>query len=342
MVVLDDLWLPAVANPIGIHDLKWSHAANGGCEQTSWSMNLPPTFTHPNFTGGAIVKIKLGPTNLFQGVLNEPDKNADGWSMSAAGLASAATGYLCLDSAGNTTSTPDVAIDQAIARGLPWTKPTSLSNVPYAASDNTVAVNKLSDLLDTWALSQGKRWGVDADGVVYAVADPTTPTWYINAGAGTIGLADDDYASNLYGRYKSGPTSYATATASDATAAATNRREEAVDLTPLGLITNAKATAVLNGMLANGKARYAWTSALTLGRWQITTPGGQPACLSFMKAGDMARIFGLTNEQGSPTPYVDFVIGRTEYEAGTDTITVSPVNLAARNLGDVLAVAVGA
>lgn len=338
-ILVDGLWLATLG---GWGDLTYSHVANGGCEQASWSMGLGPSFVHPSLSAGKLVQVREGSANVWSGILAEPDRSVDGWSLSAAGLASDLGLRLALDGSGNTTSKPDTAIDTAIANGLPVTRPASLSSSSYASSDDTVAVNKTGDLLDSWALSVSKRWGVNADREVYAATDPTTPTWYLTAGAGKVGLADDEYASDLYGRYRSGAATYATVHVSDALASAQYRREEPVDLTHLGIITGTQATNVLNGMLANGKARYAWTQALTPSRVQITTPGGQPAYLPFVKAGDLARLFGVLNEQGDPLPYLDFVIGRTEYQDGADTISISPVNLAARNLQDVLSLAVGA
>lgn len=337
MVQVNGTWLATVG---AVGELKWSTIADGGPEQVSWRMPLPDTFTHPSLRTGKLVKVMFGSAPLWQGILNEPDNSEDGWQFTAIGLADEATGYLCLDAGGNTTSTPDVAIDQAIARGLPWTRPASLSATPFALSDATDNLNYLSDLLDAWATSQGKRWEVDATGAVTAAVDPTTPTWYMTPGSARIGLADDDYASNLYGRYKTAAASYATVTVADSAAAAKRRREYPVDLTSLGVVSSGTATNVLNGMLANGKARYAWTDAATPSRLQLTTPGGQPACLALVKAGDMVRVHGVINEQGTLAPYFDFIIGRTEYEDGADTITLAPTELAPRALGDVLALAV--
>ncbi|RNL66236.1 hypothetical protein EFK50_01010 [Nocardioides marmoriginsengisoli] len=304
-------------------------------------MDLPPTFTHPSLRMGKVVEIKVGPVNVWKGMLNQPKVSEDGWEFSAIGLADEFySAHLCLDSGGDTTSTPNVAVDQAIADGFAGSRPASLSAVPFSGSNDTDKLNYVGDLLDAWATSVSKRWRVDPDGRVIAATDPTTPTWYLAPGATQIGLADDDYASDLYLRYKSGAASYATVHVNDPTATATRRRAVPVDVTSLGVTTSGNVTNIGNGMLAKGKARYAWTNAVNPARLQLTTPGGTPACLSFVKAGDMVRSFSVINEQGIVLPYVDWIIGKAEYEVGSDTIQLAPTELAARNLGDVLSLAV--
>lgn len=329
-------------------DLKWSHSIAGGSEQTSWSMDLPQTYNHPALRLGADVEIMSGPGPIWGGVLDEPDRTGgDGISFSAAGYASEAAEYLCFDGSLNTTSVPDTAIDQAIARGLNKygiTRPTSISNVAFAAGDSTDAVNQLGSLLDAYCKSDGgKRWGIDPAGRFYKAADPTTPTLHLRAGAAKVGFAGDDYASNVYLRYKTGPTTYATATATDTFAASVQRRERAVDGTVAGVILGSKAAALAQGELDQGRARYAFTDPVTAGSYQLTTPGGQPVAPEWIAAGGpvglMVRQFGVTNEQGMPLNYLDWVVGRTEVEDGAAKMILSPVNLAARSYGDVLMVA---
>lgn len=336
-VRVDGVWAATIA---GVGELKWSSTATGGSEQASWRMPLPDTFTHPALRTGALVEIREGSANVWSGALSEPNLSESGWDFTALGLSEEATGFLALDEDGNTTSIPDVAIDAAIARGLRWTRPVSLSSVAFAEADETDFINTLADLLDAWATSEGKRWGVDADGEVYAATDPTTPTYYMTPGSTRIGLADDNYASDLFLRYRDSASTYATEHVSDPAATSLRRFEHPVDLTTMGVITSGQAVAIGDGMLAKGKARYAVTDAVTPNQFQLTTPGGQPVQLSPVRAGVMVRSFGVINEQGVTLPHFDWVIGKTEYEAGAREIQLAPTELAARALGDVLSVAV--
>lgn len=329
--------------------LRWSHSVEGGPEQASWEMDLAQTFSHPALRLGAKVEILSGPGVIWGGVLDEPDRGDKGISFSAAGYAAEARGYACFDGSLNTTSIPDTAIDQAIARGLGTkygiTRPSSISNVAFGPSTQTDQLNKLGDLLDAYATSDGgKRWGIDPNGRFYKAADPTTPTLCLRAGAAKVGFAGDDYASTIYLRYKSGPSTYATATASDTFAESVQRRELLVDGTTAGTIDSTKANALAAGELTKGRARYAFTDPVTVGGFQLTTLGGQPVAPEWLAAGGanglMVRQYGVTNEQGVPLSYLDWVVGRTEVEDEEGKIILSPVNLASRALGDVLADAV--
>jgi hypothetical protein len=332
-VRINGQWLSSIA-PWG--ELNWSHNADGGCAEASWKMDLPNTYSHPALTRGKIVEIKVGPENVWKGVLLEPDVDDD-WTFTAQGLSALAKDFLCFDASLNTTSKPNTAVDQAILRGLPWTKPNSLSSPAFAATDTTAELNYVADLLNAWSTSESKRWGVNADGEVYAQIDPTTPTWHLTPGAGRFGLADDDYASDLFIRYLTSGAGYATATVADTVARANfGRREYGVDGTPRGLLTSTQAAALGTGLLAKGKARLGYTNAVEVSRYQLTTPGGTPAYLPFVKAGDLVRMFGVRNEQGQPLNYVDWVIGETHYEAGSETIGLAPVGLVGRTLTDAL------
>jgi hypothetical protein len=340
-VKVDGQWIAGIA-PWG--ELTWSHAADGGCKEASWKMDLPSTYVSPNLRRNKLVEIRFGPQNIWQGILTEPDYDDD-WTFTAQGLSTLGYGdFLAFDSGLNTTSTPDTAIDQAIARGVPWTRPASISAVAVgSATDVTDSINYVGDLLDAYATGAGQRWGVNAAGQVYCAADPTTPTWCLSPGSGRFGLADDDYASDLFGRYQTSSGALATATVADTVArGALGRREFPVDLTPLGTITPLQAQTYLSGLLAKGKSRMGYTNGLTVNASQLTTPGGTPASLPLVEAGDMVRMFGVVNEQGQSLPYLDWVIDETSYEAGSDTIGLTPVGLVARTLADVFAVVAAA
>lgn len=326
-------WLSMVS---GWGELSWSHTADGGCKEASWRMDLPPTFSHPSLTRGKVVEIKGGSGNLWQGLLTEPDMNDD-WTFTALGLSEIGKDYLCFASDGSTTSVPNTAVDQAIIRGLPWTRPATLTSTAFTTGDSTAAINYVGDLLDAWAPANGLRWGVNAQAQVYAATDPTTPTYFATPGSARFGLADDDYASDLYIRYVTSGGGYATTSVADTVARTQfGRREYPVDATANGLMTVGQAQAIGNGLLAKGKARLGYTNGAEFTQYELTTPGGQPVSLETVKAQELVRMFGVLNEQGQPLAYVDWVIGETSYEAGSDTITLTPVGLVERTLGDVL------
>lgn len=337
MATSEQVWVGTLplATVGGIGGLKYSDAADGGCEQASWTMTLPPGSTHPSLVIGQAARVQVGPASVWCGNVTDIEREGSRWSFSAAGRQADLRDTLALTVALDTTSTPDTAIAFAQSVGVDVTLPASLSAVPFANADETIAVNTVGDLLNAWSDSVSKRWGVDADARIFATADPTVPTLALAPGTVQVGLADEDYVSQLYGRFQSGPNQYVTAVATDPTA--TVVRMQAVDLTPLGVIDMTKANSILQGMLARSKGRYSWTSAVTVTSKQLRTMGGEEVYLPWVKAQTMVRAYGVLQEQGPPLPYLDYVLGRVERDADADTLTLSPTNLAARNLGDNLA-----
>jgi len=161
------------------------------------------------------------------------------------------------------------------------------------------------------------------------------------AGKG-LALAEDDFATYLIGRYLSTPETVSTITQGDPAAMALwGRKEVIVDLTPMGVITSSFALDQLNGRMALSAARLRFSEGLDLAHGQITTMGGAPAVLSQIRAGHRLRLQGVADKTraNSFAAYTDIVIGRVRYTDGSGRIAIDPVDLAARNLADVLKVA---
>lgn len=312
---------------------KVTHRWPLGCWELTWVMNLPAYQRPYALRTGAVVEAFWGPGRIWMGKLTEPDW--DQQEFVAEGLSRQAEGALCFDSGGATTSIPDTAIDQAILRGIVnWSRPASLSSVAFAEKAATDSLNYLGALLDAWSTSVSKRWAVGANGVVYAAPDPPAPTWYVMPDAGDLGVADEDYVSAVYGRYRNTTGVFSTASAIDTTPPA-GPKEIGVDLTPLGRINSTKATAVVTGILAQTKAQTGWTNGLTVRPDQITSLGGIKAHGALVIAGQMVRLQGLRDERGLAAA-TDIVLGETVWDVTEDLVTLNPVGLAARDLASIV------
>lgn len=308
--------------------LKITHRWPRGCWQADWSMALSPLERPPFIVQGAKVDILIGSRPVWSGWLGEP--NWEESTFTAAGAGREGEETLCLTSGGLTTSTPDVAIDAAIARGaLSWSRPASLSSAALTTGDTTTALNYLTDLLDTWSNTAGKRWAVNADRQVYAAADPTTPTYYIAYGAAELGVADDALVGTLYGGW------YDTSGNPHTTSVGSGKPEVAVDMSNLGPIDVTTATNALNGILAKVGARLAFTSAVTVDASQVTSPGGVHPALWQLTAGQMYRLVGLHDPRNG-APYSDVVMGESVWDVDAQTVQLTPVDLAARDLSTII------
>lgn len=331
-------WLHSIGS---YAELAYSHTWPHGSEAASWRM--PFGTRHEVLRGGALVEIFDGGVRIWRGRLSEPSA---GGEFAASGSWHEGEGVYALDGSGNATNVPDTAIDAAIARGaITGTRPASLSAASWGTAGEPMS---LTQLLDEAMAGLAKRWYVDADGAWKASTDPTTPSYYVPhavAGHG-LTLADDSYYSHLVGRYVTAwgpPVVYASLTVGDAAAAAKwGRKEGLVDLTQMGVITAPTATTELTNRLALVGARMGFAEGLELGPGQLTTPGGTAVTLTIPQAGAMVRLLGVRDETRTTAnlPYTDIVMGESSYSDETDLLSLKPVGMAARNLADVLKVAV--
>lgn len=325
-VRVDGVWLDLAVGPLG--DLKWSHRFPKGSWEASWLMDLPANQQHPSLRIDALVEVLVGPTVVWGGVLRRPVFNGDTWELVAEGYPRLAERFLCLTAGLATTSTPSTAYTQAVARGLRWTVPTSGGTSPIAAADATNGLNYLDTLLDAWCAAQaaGNYWMVSPLGLLYTLAPPTEPTLHIYPGLASLGVSDDDTGTHLFARYRSGASTYATEDAEDTLTEA--YREEGVDLTDRGVITAGAAQNVVDGMLATGRSKPAWSNGFEFSEQELMTAGGVPASLPHVGVTpEVARLHGVRNPVDPTKAYIDFVVGETEYDDG-GLLSLAPLDVA--------------
>ncbi len=322
--------------------IQWSHQWPGGCWDASWNLGgISRTAASRLLRRGAEVRIYASTWPVWRGAL---DESGDGQgSFTARGYYREAERFLALDSSGVPTVSTGDAIAKAITDGWAVTHTgTPPAGVP---SEEPQYLHQLLDLAST---SGSVRWGVNALGEVFFAADPTEPTLIVTPGQPLMGRADDSYATHLYAYHYTAlagtppvPSAPQMATASDAaTAAEFGRSASFVDLRPLGVLTSGAASTILQGKLAKGRARIGFTSPMTLGWHQLLTRGGVPANPATVTAGQMVRVYGAINPDGTAVAggTQDIVIGATSHEAGSRSITLTPVGMEPRNLSDILAV----
>lgn len=324
--------------------LGWSHQWPGGCWDAGWDMaGLSRTAASRFLRRGAEARIYLGTWPVWRGELDEMG-DAQG-SFTARGYYRAAERFLALTSADTPTSDITQATTQAIADG--W-RVEQIPGVPPPTGVPADEPQLLHQAIDTAATAAGVRWGVDAFGRVYYAADPTTPSLILTPGQPLMGRADDSYVTTIYAEYYSAlagtppvPSDPLRVKTEDAQAVLDTGRSVAfVDLKPRGVLSATDAQNIIDGMLAKGRARVGFTSSLTVGWHQLLTLGGTPANPATVTAGQMVRVYGAVNPDGSSVAggSVDFVIGATAHEAGSRSITLTPVGLEPRTLSDILAV----
>lgn len=311
-----------------------------GDDEATWSIiNFPNKAyeKHPALIYGAAADIKLGPSPIWAGVLTEP--NWDDGTLTAVGAAHEGAAAMCLTSAGLTTTKPNTAVDQAIARGaLGWSRRDSFGTTAVGnADDATAGLTNVGDLLDAWASENDSGWAITArrELVITGSPVPGTPDWFVTPGAGVLGQADDDRVDRVFVRYVSTASGNPLATTSWPAATPQGGKERGVYIGSRGPISATRAQNIAKGIYNKLGGQSGWTNGLTLGRDQVSTPGGLPARLEFIRAGQTIRLLGVPDPRGLGL-HLDVVVGDTDLDHDAGSIQVNPVGLAKRSLEDVL------
>lgn len=295
---------------------------------------------------GADVQVCVGGWPLWRGYLTEPSWNGNTVSLTANGLYRLGENYPAFDSAStmNAITNPTTALTTAIGLGLPWTIDTAtVPNTDLATGATTDPANTITELLNAWTAQTGNKWYVDQFGVVRFAADPIVPTLVVRNGSGDLGIAPDDYASNVVlryndsatGTYKSSPYPLLTG-AMDAYGLRYGRKVSLQDITDQGSMAAATAATLAQNDYTLTKQRPGHTNGLQLAWGELVTPGGMPVHPASVNAfGVMVQVHGVPDEVAL-TSYTNFVVGDTSYADGSGQVSVNPVGLAARTPEDVL------
>lgn len=302
----------------------------GGAWQLSWKMDFRQGFRHHDLVRGARVVARVGALPIFQGTLTEPD--LDALEFTAQGRCRQAETTLALGLSGS-TSNPATAMFYGSSRGvLNWGSLETFTDVTSTGENESPLT--LADLLDAYVAERGTNWLVAPGWGCYTYSDPTKPTWSVTPGAGVLGVADDDYWTNLVGRYLTTTGAYADVYSAEANPRV-GRRERGVDMTRLGRMSAPRAQAALDAMLAKGLARTGWTNGVEVTRGQLTTMGGTPVAPSSVRGGHMVHLAGLVDERGV-TQFTNIVVDEAVWNVAEDKVQINPVGLAARDLSSVI------
>jgi hypothetical protein len=318
------VWLSDVAGWGNLHiKTRWGDGGSGPVEAT-WEMTLPPLYRPRGLTTDIRTEIYVGGEEVFPGRL--PDTDWSAGEFSAVGAVREAEEALALNGAGETTATPNTFIDAGISRSaLSWVRRVSISAVSVADQDITDELHFIQPVMDAYADGAGLRWGVNARREVFTSADPTVPSWYIIPGAGELGTSTDRMVGKLYGRYVPSSGNPATVTSG------VGLPEVPIDLTARGTLSSGSAQTILNGIGSKAIATKNFTNSLEVDSSQIISPGGTPAALHRVRAGQMVRCLALRDERNG-LPWTDFVIGDTDWDVDAETIALTPIDAEERDL----------
>lgn len=325
-----------------VGDLSYKTTWPGGFLTVSWRMSLPVGYVHPALRAGSTVELFENGLSLGSARMAEP--NREEWAFVADGMQLALQHCLALDALNEPSTNLTEAINAAAARGWPVGVGVGVPNVELSTlSEDKAQGNSLVQLLNAYCETTGERWTIDSASTISIAADPAEGDvdWVLTPGVPAMATADDDYTTLVVVRYVdtvtgTEPSGWAPALAGSTTS--TTPREKYEDITSLGLLTGAAASANAQAILDVNGARTGFSQGVEVLTYQITTLGGTPAHLPLVRAGQRVRHHGILSADGSlGTPSArEWVIGGTDYEAGSRTITLTPVGLAPRGLARVI------
>lgn len=339
------LWIGGIAaHTIGygrVGDLEVKHlwsSKGGGLDQISFSLAMPRGYTHPVLRQGTSVQVKRGPVSLGWGVMADPNRRA--WTFVVDGLHRQARHF---NASGMTNL--QAVVEAANARGMGWNGVGNLPDVAVsAASEETAQLNTVADVLNEYCKLNNKRWGLDEHARPYIADDPTTCTRALTPGVPGMATAADDYLSHVEVRYVveeigTPPETtqlYALATASN-TDTPHGPREGQEDLTSLGLLDPEVAEQYADALLAAQSARPAFTEAVDVAAFQVTTMGGTSPSQWEPMHGRRVKHFGVLDSDGRRAygKTLEWVVGETILRPEQRSLILAPTEMAARTVAKI-------
>jgi hypothetical protein len=274
---------------------------------------------------GRIVEIIRGGSVVWYGKLDEPQPSATGWNITAHGAGTFGTEW---NAVYTSWINQNDAVNQAIARGLPWVNP-GITNSVWLGQQQDSGSTDIASLLSLFTSKGALVWYVGRGNILTVTAIPSTVTRMLVCTTPVPRTLAGDI-NVLHLRYQTSPdnattATYAITTVSNAASIAKHGRIEAYDdISSVGFQTAAQAQAVGNNILARYKsASFSGTFNVAPGQWLTT--GGQAIDLGAEQPGSVARLLVTEASYGgevSPAP-VSFPVGSFQYNDDTQTATVA-------------------
>lgn len=313
--------------------LRYSTAFPGGDATAQWQMFFDARTTHRALGSNRRITIPIGTTTGWSGYLDNPQRG-NPWQFTATGRMIDAKNYQAdAPTTGNALALNEV-VDAAISRGVGWTRPSSLPSVTNA--QNQTGSITLNDALTQVAQAVGQYWSLSRTLAVTMAALPATLSYVLMASDTAGGRTLDDYVTDVYVTYLDWQSYAPTTILRSATSRPFGRVEAVLDITNLNAIPLAQAQAAGDAYLATNSARLRFLGAFTVTPGQLLNPGGAAVDLATVQAGSVVRIL-LTDPDTAAGELalgaVQLVVGQTDYDVDSDTLTLTPLDVAQTGLG---------
>ena len=333
------VWLSHLGH---ISGLTYSWAMPGGCDQLSATLAIAANVRSPALNPGRILQVYRGSHLTWEGILAEPvppgGSGTSGWTLSAAGAGNYGTDYVSYYTGTWPAGLPDLAINDAITRGLRWVNP-GQDAIPglWLGGATDPASQTITDLLNLCCTYGGLTWYVTTNNygnTLNITALPVQPNRLLTVNTPQGRSLGDDF-NMIYEKYvitadnaTSGAAEVDGITASQNAAAAAlyGNLETYIDLTQAGPMSAATAQGYGNAVLQR-YVHASWAGPLPAGPGDLMTLGGQACDLGTDQCGTVIQPvltdFAYGGEVNMATP-VSFLVGNYAWSEDTLTATITP------------------
>jgi hypothetical protein len=293
----------------------------------SCTLVKPSDFRTDALNAGRVAEVYRGGSVVWRGKLDQANYGS-GWAVTAHGTGTMATEW---DAIYTTWTNQNDAVDQAIARGLPWANPSpKIPSSVFLGQQQDSGSLKLDALLQLMCSKGAQTWWVGRDAVLKVAAVPSVPTRLLVCTVPQARTLAGDYNALLL-RYQvsadgAAAAVYATTFVTNAGSITQHgRMEDYDDLSNAGQMTAAAAQAIGTSALSKYQ-RATYAGPFSVGPGQLLTLGGQPVDIGMEPPGMVCQVI-LTDAGygGEIAPgKLTFPVGRLEFDDDTDSGTVTP------------------
>jgi hypothetical protein len=356
-------WTQQMTNPVWlshlghVSGLTYSWAMPGGCDQMSATLAIAANVRYPALNPGRILQIYRGSHLTWEGTLTEPQPpgtgGTGGWSLSATGAGNYGTAYLAYYTGTWPSTLPDLAINNAITRGMRWMNP-GQNGIPglWLGAEVDPAGQTITDLLTLCCTYGGLTWYVTTNNygnTLNITALPVKPTRLLTVSTPQGRSLGGDY-NRIYEKYvitadntTSGAAEVDGITASQNMASGLlyGNTETYIDLTQAGVMSAATAQGYGTAMLQQF-VHASWAGPLPAGPGDLMTLGGQAVDLGTDQCGTVIQPvltdYAYGGEVNMATP-VSFLVGNYSYDDDTLTASITPFQALDTSLPNLLGAA---
>jgi hypothetical protein len=327
-----------------VTSLTYSFVCPGGADKLTATVMIPAAFRTQLLNPGWQVRVTRGGHTVWTGRLDEPVPSGAGWQVTAVGDGQRGQDFRAVYTSTWPSGEPDQAVNNAIARGLPWVNPgVGTPSGIWLGQAQDSGSSTIADLLNlactrgglTWYASSqpGGQPGTDlsvfplptAVNRILVVTDPVARTLGGDINTIYIRYQISDASSDAGGGSQQA-TFGLTSVTNAASAAAHGVTETSIDLSCAGVMSAGAAQAVGNKVLGIYQ-RASFAGPFTAARGQLLNTGGAPVDPGTDQAGTVVRLILTDYAYGgevAPGGPVTFIVGSYTWDDFSQKATIVP------------------